>query len=208
MIVILDYKIGNVRSVQKALERAIHEAGSEQQVRLTADADLILAADGVILPGVGAFGACISNLTTAGLQPVVYEIVKAEIPLLGICVGMQMLFEGSEEMGSWQGLGLLPGYVRRFHPPLRVPQIGWNQLHQQRPDPLLAGIPDHAYAYFVHSFYCDPANPADILTTTDYGIEYASTVQRGNLWGVQFHPEKSQKVGIRILQNFINLTQQ
>lgn len=206
MITILDYKIGNVRSVQKAVERAIRDAHSDQQVQLTADADLILAADGVILPGVGAFGACITNLTTAGLAPVVHEVVQAQIPLLGICVGMQMLFEGSEEMGNWQGLGLLPGYVRKFQPPLRVPQIGWNQLHQQRPDPLFTGIPDRAYAYFVHSYYCDPADPDDVLTTTDYGIEYASAVQRDKIWGVQFHPEKSQAVGIRILQNFIDIT--
>lgn len=207
MLTILDYKIGNVRSVQKAVERAISDANSDQQVQLTADADQILAADGVILPGVGAFGACISNLTTAGLAPVVHEVVRAQIPLLGICVGMQMLFEGSEEMGDWQGLGLLPGTVRKFQPPLRVPQIGWNQLHQQRPDPLFAGIPDDAYAYFVHSYYCDPADPADVLTTTDYGIEYASTVHRHHIWGVQFHPEKSQMVGIRLLQNFIDITQ-
>lgn len=207
MIAILDYKIGNVRSVQKAVERAIHDAGIEQQVQLTADAGQILGADGVILPGVGAFGACITNLTTAGLAPVVLDVVQAQIPLLGICVGMQMLFEDSEEMGNWQGLGLLPGHVRKFQPPLRIPQIGWNQLHQQRKNPLFAGIPDDAYAYFVHSYYCDPADPADILTTTDYGIEYASSVHRGNIWGVQFHPEKSQNVGIRILQNFIGITQ-
>ena len=113
MITILDYKIGNVRSVQKAVERAIHDSGSRQQVQLSADPRQVLASDGVILPGVGAFGACISNLKAAGLAPVVHDVVQAGIPLLGICVGMQMLFEGSEEMGQWQGLGLLPGWVRR-----------------------------------------------------------------------------------------------
>jgi len=205
MIAILDYKIGNVRSVQKAVERAVREAGVEQQVALTADPEQILAADGVILPGVGAFGACITNLSTAGLAPVVQRVVEDDIPLLGICVGMQMLFEESEEMGSWRGLGLLPGRVRKFPATLRIPQIGWNQLHIQRPDPLLAGVPDGAYAYFVHSYYCDPSNPTDVLTTTDYGFEYASMVRRGNIWGAQFHPEKSQQVGIQILKNFLQL---
>ena len=204
MITILDYKIGNVRSVEKAVERAIREAGLRQKVQLTAEPGRILRSDGVILPGVGAFGACMTNLSTAGLAPVVREVVEAAIPLLGICVGMQMLFEESEEMGVWQGLGLIPGRVRRFPPGLRVPQIGWNQLHiRQADDPLLAGVPDGAYAYFVHSYYCDPAEPDDILTTTDYGIDYASMVRRGQIWGAQFHPEKSQQVGLRILQNFV-----
>ena len=205
MIAILDYKIGNVRSVEKAVERAIREANLPQTVVLTADQDQILSADGVILPGVGAFGACITNLSTAGLAPIVRQVVEDDIPLLGICVGMQMLFEVSEEMGTWQGLGLLPGRVRKFPDSLRIPQIGWNQLHIQRPDPLLAGVDDGAYAYFVHSYYCDPANPDHILATTDYGFEYASMVRRGNIWGAQFHPEKSQQVGIQILKNFLGV---
>ncbi len=207
MITILDYKIGNVRSVEKAVERAIAESGLEQEVLLTSDPARILRSDGVILPGVGAFGACITNLTTAGLAPVVHQVVEEGIPLLGICVGMQMLFEASEEMGNWKGLGLLPGRVRKFPPELRIPQIGWNQLHIRRPDPLLTGVADGAYAYFVHSYYCDPAEPADILTTTEYGFEYASMVQRGRIWGAQFHPEKSQQVGIRILRNFLAICQ-
>jgi len=205
MIAILDYKIGNVRSVEKAVERAIREAKMTQTVVLTADRDQILGADGVILPGVGAFGACITNLSTAGLAPIVQRVVADDIPLLGICVGMQMLFEVSEEMGTWQGLGLLPGRVRKFPDTLRIPQIGWNQLHIQRPDPLLAGVADGVYAYFVHSYYCEPANPDDVLTTTDYGFEYASMVRRGNIWGAQFHPEKSQQVGIQILKNFLGV---
>jgi glutamine amidotransferase len=206
MIAILDYKIGNVRSVEKAVERAIREAKLAQTVVLTADRDRILSADGVILPGVGAFGACITNLSTAGLAPIVQRVVEDNMPLLGICVGMQMLFEVSEEMGTWRGLGLLPGRVRKFPDALRIPQIGWNQLHIQRPDPLLAGVADGAYAYFVHSYYCDPANPDDVLTTTDYGFEYASMVRRGNIWGAQFHPEKSQQIGIQILKNFLGVT--
>ncbi len=203
MITILDYKIGNVRSVEKAVARAIALSGLDQTVTLSADPQVILSSDGVILPGVGAFGACITNLSTAGLIPIVHQVVEASIPLLGICVGMQMLFEESEEMGTWQGLGLLPGRVRKFPPGLRVPQIGWNQLHIQRPDPLLAGIPDGSYAYFVHSYYCDPSEPEDILATTEYGFPYASMVRRGLIWGVQFHPEKSQQVGIGILKNFV-----
>lgn len=205
MLAILDYNIGNVRSVQKALERAAHDAGSDLPIVLTADPGLILRSKGVILPGVGAFGACITNLRAANLSSVVREVVLEGIPLLGICVGMQMLFDYSEEMGHWHGLGLLPGRVRRFQGPLRVPQIGWNQLHPTRPDPLLAGIPDGAYAYFVHSYYCEPADPADILATTEYGITYASVVQHGRIWGIQCHPEKSQHVGLHILRNFIQI---
>jgi glutamine amidotransferase len=205
MIVIVDYNIGNVRSVQKAVEQAQRNAQSDQEVVLTADPRTILDADGVILPGVGAFGACITNLTAANLSSVVREVAVEETPLLGICVGMQMLFEVSEEMGEWRGLGLLGGRVRRFAPTLRVPQIGWNQLHPTRPDPLLLGIPADSYAYFVHSYYCHPEDWGDALATTQYGIEYASVVQRGNIWGIQCHPEKSQHVGLRILQNFVEI---
>ncbi|MCO6449319.1 MAG: imidazole glycerol phosphate synthase subunit HisH [Caldilineales bacterium] len=204
MIAIVDYNIGNVRSVQKAVERAIAEAESDQQVILTSDPRMILGADGVILPGVGAFGACITNLQEAHLSSIVREVAIEGIPLLGICVGMQMLFEFSEEMGEWRGLGLLAGRVRRFESGLRVPQIGWNQLHFVRPDPLLAGLEDGSYAYFVHSYYCD-AQPEDVLATTEYGIDYASVVQRGKIWGIQCHPEKSQNVGLRILRNFLHI---
>ncbi len=214
MIAIVDYNIGNVRSVQKAVERAVADAGSRQQVVLTGDPAALLQADGVILPGVGAFGACVTNLRQAQLSSVVREVVVQGTPLLGICVGMQMLFELSEEMGVWHGLGLLPGRVRRFEhklstlsPPLRVPQIGWNQLHPVRPDLLLTGIRDGAFAYFVHSYYCDAADPDDVLATTDYGISYASVVQHGHIWGIQCHPEKSQRVGLCILRNFVDMTQ-
>lgn len=208
MIAILDYNIGNVRSVQKAVERAIGDAGSEQRVTLTAVPRAILDAGGVILPGVGAFGACMTNLQAAHLSAVVREVVAAGIPLLGICVGMQMLFELSQEMGEWRGLGLLPGRVQRFGPDMHVPQIGWNQLHPLRPDPLLDGIVDGAYAYFVHSYYCAASDPADILATTEYGITYPSVVQRGRVWGIQCHPEKSQQVGLRILRNFVCIVEE
>ncbi len=201
MIAVVNYDVGNIRSVEKAFQRAVKDTGHE--VIVTADPEVILRADGVVLPGVGAFGACMTNLQRFGLEPVVREVIGRGTPLLGICVGMQMLFEESEEMGCWSGLGILPGRVRRFPDTLRVPQIGWNQLHHAGTDPLLAGIPDGAYAYFVHSYYCDAANPADVVATTDYGFRYPSVVHRANVWGVQFHPEKSHRVGLRILRNFV-----
>lgn len=209
MIAILDYGVGNVRSVQKALEQVAEErrkAGKETlSVALTADPQTILDATGVVLPGVGAFGACVTNLRSAGLEEIVRRVIAMEKPLLGICVGMQMLFEVSEEMGEWQGLGALPGRVVRFRGDLRVPQIGWNQLDVQRHDHLLNGLPVGSYAYFVHSYYCQAAEPSDVIATTEYGIEYPSVVGRGHVWGIQCHPEKSQRVGLRILHNFIQL---
>ncbi len=213
MIVIMDYKIGNVRSVQKALERAAIEASQAegsvpQAVVLTADPAVIAAAEGLVLPGVGAFGQCITNFRSAGFEPLVRDAIAQGKPLLGICVGMQMLFDASEEMGEWPGLGVLPGRVRRFDPSpqrLRVPQIGWNQLHHDGNNPLLRGVPDRAYAYFVHSYFCDAAEPGDVIATTDYGIEYPSVVGRGRVWGIQCHPEKSQAVGLAILRNFVRI---
>jgi len=209
----MDYEIGNVRSVQKALERAAAEVARQdgiprQEVVLTADPAIIAAADGLVLPGVGAFGQCITNFRQAGFEPLVRDAIAQGKPLLGICVGMQMLFDVSEEMGEWPGLGILPGRVRRFDPGpqgLRIPQIGWNQLHHDGSNPLLRGIPDGAYAYFVHSYYCDAADPNDVIATTDYGIEYPSVVGRGWVWGIQCHPEKSHDVGLAILRNFVRI---
>ena len=210
MIAILDYQVGNVRSVQKALEQAAKEVSGDsfQTVVLTAEPERITAADGLVLPGVGAFGECITNFRRAGFESLVREAIAQGKPLLGICVGMQMLFEVSEEMGEWPGLGLLPGRVRRFDPGpqhLRVPQIGWNQLWHDSRDPLLQGVPNGAYAYFVHSYYCDAAEPGDVIATTDYGIKYPSVVRRGQVWGIQCHPEKSQAVGLAILRNFVRI---
>jgi glutamine amidotransferase len=213
VIAIMDYEIGNVRSVQKALERAAAEVARQdgiprQEVVLTADPAIIAAADGLVLPGVGAFGQCITNFRQAGFEPLVRDAIAQGKPLLGICVGMQMLFDVSEEMGEWPGLGILPGRVRRFDPGpqgLRIPQIGWNQLHHDGSNPLLRGIPDGAYAYFVHSYYCDAADPNDVIATTDYGIEYPSVVGRGWVWGIQCHPEKSHDVGLAILRNFVRI---
>ncbi len=203
MIAIVNYEVGNIRSVEKAMQRAAE--GTGHAIVVTAERDIILQADGVVLPGVGAFGACITNLQRFHLQDVVLRVVEQGTPLLGICVGMQMLFEESEEMGRWPGLGILPGKVRRFQVDLRVPQIGWNQLHHDGTNPLLRGIPDGAYAYFVHSYYCDATDPNDVVATTEYGIVYPSVVNRGNVWGVQFHPEKSHRVGLRMLRNFVEI---
>ncbi|MFZ2359159.1 MAG: imidazole glycerol phosphate synthase subunit HisH [Anaerolineae bacterium] len=210
MIAIIDYGIGNLRSVEKAF---LHMGAD---ARLTADPAVVRAARGVVVPGVGAFGACALGLRNGGFAALALETARAGKPLLGICVGMQLLFDSSEEMGQHAGLGLLPGRVLRFPDGmvdaagqrLKVPQIGWNQLHHDGSDPLLAGVSSGSYAYFVHSYYCAPAEPSDVVATTDYGLDYASIVRRDNLWGVQFHPEKSQTVGLRILRNFVAIAEE
>lgn len=210
MIAVVDYGVGNLRNVYKALEAA----GAPAEV-ITGPEGLAAAA-GIVLPGVGAFGDAAANLRAAGFEEPLLTAIAAGIPLLGICVGMQLLFDESEEMGFHRGLGIIPGRVVRFRHAdvpgtwerdrsLKVPQIGWNQLHHAGTDPLLAGVPDGAYAYFVHSYYCDPADLAHVVATTDYGINYASVVRRGNVWGIQCHPEKSQAVGLRILRNFVSI---
>jgi len=206
MIAILDYGIGNLRSVQKGLERV----GATAIV--TADPAALDEAQGVVLPGVGAFGDAMTNLQTRRLTDPLLRQAAGGKPLLGICLGMQLLFDESEEMGRHQGLGLLPGRVVRFPAGnLKVPHIGWNELRmadgelQMAEDGLLAGIADGAYAYFVHSYYAQPEEPADVLATTEYGLEFASAVGRGTIFGAQFHPEKSQEVGLRLLANFARL---
>ncbi len=216
MIAVLDYGVGNLRSVVKALETVAGPRGIRVDV-LDRPTDFTRW-QAIVLPGQGAFGDSIHNLRRQGFETPLLEAVAAGMPLLGICVGMQMLFDQSEEMGIHEGLHLIPGQVRRFpdHMPdptrpshtLRVPQIGWNQLHHRRPDPLLAGIPDGAYAYFAHSYYCDPTDASVILATTDYGLEYASIVRHRNAWGIQPHPEKSHTVGLRILANFVETIQE
>lgn len=206
MIALVDYGIGNLRSVEKALSTV----GAD--VRLTADLDQILAADKVVLPGVGAFGDGMAGLRARGLVQVVKTVVATQTPLLGICLGMQMLFEASDELSpgerdagrSYEGLGFLPGRVRRFPASdLKIPQTGWNQLFPMQESPLLRGLAPGSYAYFNHGYYCDAAEPSDLLASTEYGIHYASVVGRGRLYGVQFHPEKSQAVGLAILKNFV-----
>lgn len=196
MIALVDYGIGNLRSVEKALRTVTEE------VQLTSDPTVVLAADKVVLPGVGAFGDGMLGLKERGLVEPLREIVDAGKPLLAICVGMQLLFEWSNEMGVHEGLGLLPGRVQRFESKeLKVPQTGWNQIHPTRSSPLLDGLESNAYAYFNHAYYCE-ATPEDTLAYTDYGGRYASVIASGHLYGVQFHPEKSQRVGLAILRNF------
>jgi glutamine amidotransferase len=206
-LVIVDYGVGNLRSVYKAVEAA----GATAEVITSPDG--LAGAAGIVLPGVGAFGDAAANLHAAGFEEPLRQAMQAGTPLLGICVGMQLLFDESEEMGCHAGLGIIPGRVVRFagdrHGPdgrlLKVPQIGWNQLCHAQTDPLLADVPDGAYAYFVHSYYCAPLDPVHAVATTDFGGPYASVVRKDNVWGIQCHPEKSQVVGLRILRNFVSI---
>jgi glutamine amidotransferase len=195
-VAIIDYGVGNLRSVEKAF------AATGYSAVVSADENLLRKAERLVLPGVGAFGACMNALTERGFDELVRERVTAGTPLLGVCVGMQMLFEESDEFGPTPGLGLLRGRVRRFPDDLVVPQVGWNQIGQRSSQPLFEGIKDSAFFYFVHSYYCEPAEREVILGETDYGVTYASVVARENLCGVQFHPEKSQTAGLRLLSNF------
>ncbi len=205
MILLIDYGIGNLRSVQKALE-AVGAA-----VTLSDDPAAIAATGKLILPGVGAFGDGMAGLQSRGLVEPLREAAARGVPLLGICLGMQLLFESSEETPGVPGLGLLPGAVRRFPPGLtdsqgarlKIPHTGWNQIWTQGEHPLLAGLEPGAYAYFNHAYYCAPARPDDTLAESDYGLRFASVTARGALCGVQFHPEKSQAVGLQILRNFV-----
>jgi glutamine amidotransferase len=196
-VAIIDYGVGNLRSVEKAFAAAGHEA------IVTSDEDELRQASRLVLPGVGAFAACMSALRDHGLVNLVREQVAVGKPLLGVCVGMQMLFEESEEFGTSEGLGFLEGRVRRFDDTNHVvPQVGWNQIRQRKAHRLFAGIEDEAFCYFVHSYYCEPASDDVIVGETDYGVQYASVVAKGNVCGVQFHPEKSQAVGLKMLANF------
>lgn len=201
-IALIDYGIGNLRSVQKALEHV----GAD--VQLTEDPAIIVAAEKAVLPGVGAFGDGMKGLRARGLAEVVHAVVQRGTPLLGICVGMQVLFESSEELGEHAGLGILPGRVRRFpisNSPassLKIPQTGWNQIEPQSDSPLFHDMPPGAYAYFNHGYYCE-ASPEHTLAVTDYGGAYPSVVGRGHVYGLQFHPEKSQRVGLLLLKNFV-----
>ncbi|MEW5872134.1 MAG: imidazole glycerol phosphate synthase subunit HisH [Chloroflexota bacterium] len=208
-VILVDYGVGNLRSVEKAL------AAAGARVRLSGDAEVLRKAGKVLLPGVGAFGDGMRGLQERGLVDVLQELVRRGTPLLGICLGMQLLFAASEEAPGCPGLGLLPGEARRFTfdedtgspgaaGRLKVPQTGWNQiLAVQENSSLLQGLPEGSYAYFNHSYYCDPGQAGDVLAHTDYGCLYASIVGRSNLYGVQFHPEKSQAVGLQILRNFV-----
>ena len=198
-VVLIDAGTGNLRSVQKALE----SIGAN--VLRTDDPKKVLTGKKIILPGVGAFGDFMSGLRARELVPVIKEVVARGVPLLGICVGMQALFEVGEEMGERTGLGLLPGRVARFAESLsvKIPHTGWNQLEAAQGSALFNQITAGAYVYFNHSYYCQPWNSSDVIAETDYGLRYACAVQRENIFGVQFHPEKSQAVGLQILKNFL-----
>lgn len=198
-VILIDAGTGNLRSVQKALE----SLGA--MVERTNDPQKVLLGRRVILPGVGAFGDFMSGLRARGLDSAVREVAACGVPLLGICVGMQALFEMGEELGTHKGLGLLAGRVVRFADSLavKIPHTGWNQLEARKDALLFDRVHAGAYVYFNHSYYCQPREPTDILATTEYGLTYACAVQRGNIFGVQFHPEKSQAVGLRILKNFL-----
>ena len=200
-VLLIDAGTGNLSSVFNALQFLGYS------VKLTDNPEDFDGTTPIILPGVGAFAHFMAGLRERKLVEPVLQAVQAQIPLLGICVGMQALFEIGEENGNHPGLGILPGHVRLFEPVegLKIPQTGWNQVWHNGENPLLCNIPNGAYFYFNHSFYCDAQNPADIVTHTDYGIDYPSAVNRGNLFGVQFHPEKSQNNGLTLLRNFMQI---
>jgi imidazole glycerol-phosphate synthase subunit HisH len=198
MIAIIDYGMGNLRSVSKAFEAVGHQAV------VTRDARTIGDASHVVLPGVGAFGDCMANVEKYGLVEPIRAAIQSGKPFLGICLGLQLLFTESEEFGSHKGLGIISGRVRRFEvdPTLKVPHMGWNQVDIQRPCPLFEGIADGDHWYFVHSFYVDPSDKTVAATTTDYGTTFVSSIWQDNVVACQFHPEKSQAVGLQLIKNF------
>ena len=196
MLTIVDYGVGNLRSVYMAFRRL----GLEAQI--TSEAKALQRASAIVLPGVGAFGDAMGSIRALGLEDAILSTINNGVPFLGICMGLQLLFEVSEEMGEHRGLGVLAGRVRRFPQGQRVPHMGWNQVHQVRAIRLWDGVPDHSYAYFVHSYYADPEDESVVAARTDYGLDYVSVVARGNVYAIQFHPEKSQDVGESILRNF------
>ena len=198
-VAIIDYGVGNLRSVEKAF------AATGCEAIVSGDEKVLRAAERLVLPGVGAFGACMRALRERGFDQLVRERVEAGTPLLGVCVGMQLLFEESEEFGATPGLGLLRGRVRRFSDELVVPHVGWNRIAQVRNHPLFAHVADQSHFYFVHSYYCEPLDKSVVAGETEYGVNYASVVAQANICGVQFHPEKSQHAGLQLLQNFARL---
>ena len=198
-IVIIDYGSGNLRSVEKAFAAVGRAAQVSDNPQVWRDAEKL------VLPGVGAFAACMKALRALGGDAIIKERAATGVPLLGVCVGMQMLFEESEEFGATAGLGLLRGRVQRFDDTWRVPHVGWNTVTPRFSHPLLKDLARGTYFYFVHSYFCHASDDTDILGETEYGVRYASVVGRGNICGVQFHPEKSQAAGLRLLKNFAEL---
>jgi glutamine amidotransferase len=200
MIAIIDYGMGNLRSVQKGFERVGHEAV------VTSDAKTILSASKVVLPGVGAFPDCMRNLREYGLIDAVQQSIRSGKPFLGICLGLQLLFTESEEFGISKGLDIIKGRVIRFKGPefsdLKIPHMGWNSISIKRQAPALSDVPDNSHVYFVHSFHVVPEDKGVIATTTPYGFEFVSSIWKDNVLAVQFHPEKSQGLGLSILKRF------
>ncbi len=198
-VVLIDAGAGNLRSAQKALE----SLGAS--VKRTDDPQEVLSARKIVLPGVGAFGNFMSGLRAKGMDKAIKETARRGVPLLGICVGMQALFEVGEEMGTHAGLGLLAGRVTRFADSLsvKIPHTGWNQIEVLEESPLFCGIRSGTYVYFNHSYFCWAENPSEVIAVADYGVRFACAARRENLFGVQFHPEKSQAAGLRILKNFL-----
>jgi glutamine amidotransferase len=197
MIAIIDYGVGNLRSVEKAFEAV------EARAIVTGDAGAVREAERIVLPGVGAFGECARRLRQSGLDQLVLEAAGLNKPVLGLCVGLQLMFDEGHEFGIHRGLGLMRGRVIRFpQSGPRVPQIGWNQIENLKPHPLLAGFAEGTYFYFVHSYYVEIVDQSDVLASTEYGILYPSICAKGSISGVQFHPEKSQDAGLRLLANF------
>lgn len=199
MITIIDYGMANLASVHKAFEAVGAKAV------ITSRPEDIRCGSHVVLPGVGAFGDAMNNIRAMGIDQAIKEAIDSGATFLGICLGLQVLFTTGEEMGVHKGLDIFKGSVTRFTEGL-VPQIGWNQAHIRREDPIMAGIPDGSYFYFVHSYYVNPEVKDDVIAETDYHIDYASVVGRDRVWGIQFHPEKSQAKGLRILENFTKIT--
>lgn len=200
MIAIIDYGMGNLRSVEKGFLKV----GADVQV--TNSPDEVEKADAVVLPGVGAFKDCMQELTNLDLINAVADTIKKGKPYLGICLGLQILFSESEEFGRCAGMDIFTGKVVRFtDSSLKIPQMGWNQLNIKKDNPLFNDIPDKSYFYFVHSYYVAPDDPSIVATTTDYGIEFTSSVWKDNIFAVQFHPEKSQTLGLRLLKNFSDI---
>ena len=195
LVAVLDYGIGNLRSAEKALAKVGADA------RLTSDPDVIGRADGVVLPGVGAFGACARALRDSGLDALARKAVEADVPFLGICIGMQLLYEASEEDPAEPGLGLLPGTVRRLPDGVKRPQMQWNELAVVGDPAPFAGLERPLWVYFVHSYAAEPG--PDVVATCDYGGAVVAAVERGRLWAVQFHPEKSGAAGLGLLGNFV-----
>ncbi len=200
MIAIIDYGMGNLYSVEKAFAKI------GVQASITSDAKIVARANKVVLPGVGAFGDCMKNLIEYGLVDVIHEVIGKGTPFLGICLGLQLLFEGSEEDPGVRGLGIFKGLVRRIEAPdLKIPHMGWNSLSFSNVSPLFAGLPDNPFVYFVHSYHAVPEDLSVITADVDYGGRVTAAVGRDNIQAVQFHPEKSSSIGMQILENFCKM---